>query len=178
MLTYKKNGFGRSFCVEGGIYLYPPAALVVADCVCSRPYPQGTCPLAHSVAPPLRKKPSCLWVFYGFTEKRNVLSKYLYDIARHPAGCRGNPYPAGAQAWGQTIDYLYPPATLLMYLRLKAKADWAQPPPLSPYTAPRQKAHAVESTSRFSARKSYIEGWRVGLDNSPLHYSLLHITCS
>ena len=58
-----------------------------------------------------------------FREKRDVLTKIQRVIARQAAVCRGNPLSNRAQGRENSwrIDYLYPPATPLRYLRLAAK---------------------------------------------------------
>ena len=37
-------------------------------------------------------------------------------------------------------------------------------------------SHVCDSTFRFSVRKSYIEGWRVGIDNQSLTFILMSLT--
>ena len=98
-------------------YLYPPTALVVADSACSRPYPQGTCPLAHSIAPPLREKTSLtLWIFRGFAMGRQVGKVVgLLIIYTHPPPFYGTFSLAGKR--GRIIGGKCTPKALFRFRR-------------------------------------------------------------
>ena len=151
-----------------GIYLFPPTSSS-RTALCSQPYPTDMPfrTLHRSSSP--QKKVACALDFlrYGFTEKRNVLIQCRrIVIARQSADCRGNPFPNRAQGIDNSlrIDYLYPPSTPFKVSSPYGEDAGGRMNIRSLRIAQMMKNQSVDSTSRFSVRKSFIEGRRVGID--------------
>ena len=157
-----------------GIYPFPPTSSS-RTALCSQPYPADMPfrTLHRSSSP--QKIVACALDFlrYGFTEKRNVLIQCRrIVIARQAAVCCGNPFPGGDTRDAEEV-FIY-----------------TRPPPLFKVSSPcgedaggrmnirrmriaqMMKNQSVDSTSRFSVRKSFIEGRRVGIDNQSANYYL------
>ena len=94
------------------IYLIPPAALVVADFACSKPYPidMPSRSLRRSSSP--RKNVATLWIFRGRVcgkAGRPVGTLSLRAILQTGAAIRTL---TGHEGKDKGLIYLYPPATL------------------------------------------------------------------
>ena len=106
---------------------------------------------------------------FPFREKRDVLTKIQRVIARQSADCRGNPYPGGdARDAEEVFIYTRPPL-------FKVSSPYGEDAGgrmniRSLRIAQMMKNQSVDSTSRFSVRKSFIEGRRVGIDNQSANY--------
>ena len=168
MSTINAPEEGRNGVFFSGIYPFPPTSSS-RTALRSQPYPADMPfrTLHRSSSP--QKNVACALDFlrYGFTEKRNVLIQYRrIVIARQAAVCCGNPFPNRAQSIDNSwrIIYLYPPSTPFKVSSPYGEDAGGRMNIRRMRIAQMMKNQSVDSTSRFSVRKSFIEGRWAGLD--------------